>query len=182
MTGNLTIYKSTEPTLKLRHSDIQIGTDLSQLCNIGVLYFGDANDLNVATLFARYAPEKRTEVVLRARNNGTGSNVDNYLVLGVTNDGTKTVAVSNNLSWRYALSTPICKYISSGSMHDISESGIYYVANAVTDKPSNLGGLLIFAIGTTAAKCGLYVTNAATSPKIYAVSVIGTTWTYTVIN
>lgn len=36
-------------------------------------------------------------------------------------------------------------FIKSGSLRDIDKSGVYYVANAVTDKPTETGGLYILA-------------------------------------
>lgn len=67
----------------------------------------------------------------------------------------------------------------SGSMQDISKSGIYYVYNAVTDKPEPTGGILILnrAVATNATGTGLYVPNTA-SPNIYKITITNNTWAY----
>lgn len=68
--------------------------------------------------------------------------------------------------------------ISSGSMKSINKSGVYYIGNSVTDKPSTYGGLLIFVVANSSTMCGIYVTNTS-SPGLFAVSVVNSTWTYT---
>lgn len=79
--------------------------------------------------------------------------------------------------WRTFFSVPNCTFISSGSMHDVNESGLYYMGNSVTDKPDTYGGLLVFMKANETTKCGLYLTNT-NDPQLYGVSVVGTTWSY----
>ena len=67
-------------------------------------------------------------------------------------------------------------FISSGSFNDIIETGVYYVANAVTDKPNNTGGLYILASagGTGENRVGLYAANNS-SARPY---IVGNGWKY----
>jgi hypothetical protein len=51
--------------------------------------------------------------------------------------------------------------MSSGSMHDITESGIYFLRGAATDKPVPAGGLLVIAKAVNGWMCGLYTTIGA---------------------
>ena len=62
-------------------------------------------------------------------------------------------------------------------MKSISESGIYYVTNAVSDKPENSGGFfsIVFANSNTGA--GLYVPNTAFATS-YKVKIVDGSWTY----
>ena len=66
--------------------------------------------------------------------------------------------------------------LNSGSLHDITTPGIYYLRNAVTDKPTSTGGIYIVSSysGTIA---GIFISVA--SDKAYIVTYISGTWTYT---
>lgn len=73
----------------------------------------------------------------------------------------------------------IIKFVNSGSMKSIKGSGIYYIANAVTDKPHSSGGMLVLADaqGNGQTMAGLYQpNNSSLSP--YRVSVVGGVWAY----
>ena len=54
------------------------------------------------------------------------------------------------------------RLISSGDFGDIINTGIYYVANAVTNKPTSIGGFYVLASAYNDGKThvGLYVENA----------------------
>lgn len=81
-----------------------------------------------------------------------------------------------NLSAKFAT-------ISSGSMHSISESGVYYVSNAVTDKPNANGGLFVVAFTSTGYAGGLYVAaTSANATAVYRVTVTPSAWTYVQLN
>lgn len=72
--------------------------------------------------------------------------------------------------------------ILTGDMQDsASDNGIYYMANAVTNKPDSNGGLLLLDKGDTNTGSGLYVPNDNT-PSLYKVSIIDGNWDYKLIN
>lgn len=50
------------------------------------------------------------------------------------------------------------RIVESGSLHDITETGIYYVKNAVTDKPGNQGGFYCCSVLQNNVIAGLYST------------------------
>lgn len=84
--------------------------------------------------------------------------------------GTVTGAISS-LNGKFGAKT-------SGSMHDINQSGVYYVVNSVTDKPHSNGGLLVIAFYNGYGG-GIY--NAATSStatEVYRITVTPSGWTY----
>lgn len=65
--------------------------------------------------------------------------------------------------------------VSSGSLHDIKACGAYYLANAVTDKPTSTGGS--YVVGSNGAVvCGVFTQNS--TGNTYAVRYDGSTWTY----
>lgn len=70
--------------------------------------------------------------------------------------------------------------ILTGSMHDIKKPGIYYVSNAVTDKPVEYGGILVLASASTSGvtMSGIYCSNRSQGVDLYSVSVISGAWTY----
>lgn len=49
------------------------------------------------------------------------------------------------------------KTITSGSLHDITQSGIYYVTSGVADKPFSLGGLYVVSAYNSELSVGLYI-------------------------
>lgn len=72
----------------------------------------------------------------------------------------------------------------SGSLKAINKSGIYYVYNAVTDKPIASGGVLIvrFAVNNAATGAGIFIANTTlTDNNIFRVSIISGTWHYVTI-
>ena len=61
------------------------------------------------------------------------------------------------------------KIITSGSFKDISKSGIYYVTNAVQDKPDGTGGLYLLSFYDEGINIGLYISaNQAINPIVCA--------------
>lgn len=85
-------------------------------------------------------------------------------------------AITNSLSEQIA---NIGKTVESGSMHDITASGIYYLRNAVTDKPTTSGGAY-FVMSYSGTVAGLFINTA--SDKLYIVTCVSNNWTYTAIN
>lgn len=83
--------------------------------------------------------------------------------------------------WRAFNST-----VTSGSMKDIKGTGVYFVGNDVTNKPTTQGGLFVFTDiyenGTNGV--GLYLERG--NGQLYTVSVVTsnnvTTWTYALVN
>lgn len=71
--------------------------------------------------------------------------------------------------------------VSSGSIQSITSSGIYYVANGVSDKPTATGGMLAIAFGSASTATGLYVANTATQ-QIYWVTVVNGIWSYRAVS
>lgn len=65
--------------------------------------------------------------------------------------------------------------------NNVSDSGIYYIANAVTNKPNSTGGMLLLNKGNTNTGSGLYVPNEDT-PSLYKVSIVDGNWHYRLIN
>ncbi len=53
------------------------------------------------------------------------------------------------------------KTVASGSIYDLTTTGMYYCQNAVTDKPVNNGGLLIVGAFSATNLARLYISNAA---------------------
>lgn len=49
------------------------------------------------------------------------------------------------------------KTITSGSLHDITQSGTYYLTAAVTDRPAGLGGMYILSAYNDGLSVGMYV-------------------------
>ena len=72
----------------------------------------------------------------------------------------------------------------SGSLKAINKSGIYYIYNAVTDKPIASGGVLIvrFAVNNASTGAGIFIANTTlTDNNIFRVSIISGTWYYVTI-
>ena len=62
----------------------------------------------------------------------------------------------------------IIKVVTSGSLHDIKESGIYYVTGGVTDKPAVNGGMYIVSAYSSSLLIGLFTnTDGYTSTVVY---------------
>ena len=75
--------------------------------------------------------------------------------------------------------TPRFRTVTSGSLHDILTSGIYYVTNSVTDKPTSTGGAY-FVSSTGSVVGGLFIQVG--TGKAYVVRYSDSTWTYTPLN
>lgn len=69
------------------------------------------------------------------------------------------------------------KFYGSGSMQSITESGVYFVGNSVTDKPTGGGGIFILAKANATTGAGIFLGNATNSVP-YGVSIMNGTWTY----
>ena len=90
--------------------------------------------------------------------------------------------ISNRLA---ELGNFVVQDYSSGSMKSINKSGLYYIYNAVTDKPMNSGGLFAvkFSNAESLTGSGLFLANANSNGYFaFRVSVVGGTWYYHPIN
>lgn len=68
-------------------------------------------------------------------------------------------------------------YVSSGSLQDISATGIYYCTGSVTDKPDNQGGMYIVSSYGVSNSVGLYVPLYGNAPyPVYVVRNSGGTF------
>lgn len=63
--------------------------------------------------------------------------------------------------------------VTTGSLHDITRSGIYYLGGAVTDKPSQYGGMYIVAVYSTLI-VGLFIDVVYGST--YSINYFNGTW------
>lgn len=68
----------------------------------------------------------------------------------------------------------VVKTITSGSLHDITTPGIYYVTSAVTDRPTAVGGVYIVGKFDPYTIGGLYID--VYDDKVYHVRKSGDTW------
>lgn len=66
--------------------------------------------------------------------------------------------------------------IESGSLHDINKTGIYYLKNAVTDKPDSNGGYYSLSCYDNNTMSGIFVSTVG--KKTYLVSKSGGIWAY----
>lgn len=66
------------------------------------------------------------------------------------------------------------KFIQSGSFNDIKTPGVYYLANAVTDKPADTGGLYVLQYVHDNAAVGLYC--PVNGNEIYKIILPGTSY------
>lgn len=62
-------------------------------------------------------------------------------------------------------------------MKSISESGIYYVTNGVSNKPENSGGFLAIIFANSNTGAGLYIPNTAFATS-YKVAIVDGSWSY----
>lgn len=64
----------------------------------------------------------------------------------------------------------------SGSLNDIIKSGVYYVSNNVTDKPTTTGGLYVLASsgGDGGIRVGLFAANSSNARPY----IVGNGWSY----
>ena len=65
--------------------------------------------------------------------------------------------------------------VSSGSIHNVQSTGIHYVYNAVTDKPTSNGGAYALSMASNGALVGMF-TN--TDLDIYGIRCINGNWAY----
>lgn len=115
--------------------------------------------------------------------------------IGTTNitsigDGTITGAIAEHesdistLNGNLANGSFVVQDYSSGSMKAINKSGIYYIYNAVTDKPIASGGVLIvrFSNNNALIGAGIFIANTTfTGNNISRVSIVDGTWSYITI-
>ena len=69
----------------------------------------------------------------------------------------------------------------SENMDTISQNGVYYIANAVPNKPNSVGGMLLLNKGNTNTGSGLYVPNDDSS-SLYKISIVNGVWHYNTIS
>lgn len=72
------------------------------------------------------------------------------------------------------------RVVNTGNMQTMGESGVYYMVNAVTDKPEATGGIFLLNRPTHDTGCGLYIPNTAYA-NLYKVSITNGDFTYTPI-
>lgn len=70
------------------------------------------------------------------------------------------------------------RVVSSGSLHDIIEPGIYYLTSAVTDKPTNSGGFYYCGFFGAAVYGGIFVPayDSSETPLYITFTNNGSTW------
>ena len=74
------------------------------------------------------------------------------------------------------LNSKIGRIISSGSLHDITTPGIYWLTSAVTDKPESGAGTYIIAAYSSSYLSGLFI--SADNDHLYDVKYSGGSWEY----
>lgn len=121
-------------------------------------------DKNKATLFSTILTYLRGETI---RNTGTVTDEGMYALdakQGNPNVAGSLAARTLNLETRI-------RSVSSGSVFDIAQTGVYYITNAVTDKPVSNGGLLIVAYHSANNRVYLFEPNdPATAIYLYRYS------------
>lgn len=168
MTGNLTISKASESILYLRNTAAALGTAPGSDAYTGRLGFQTSTNVTIGWVDNHYSKNKESITRIAARNNGTGSNVDNSLSLGVANDGTRLVSMTAPAVWRTALglgaaatrgvdTTP-----TSGATDLITSGGAY---TALDGKVSTAGDTMT----------GNLTMKAASVPIRQATAKVGTT-------
>ena len=75
-----------------------------------------------------------------------------------------------------SLNNKIGKIISSGSLHDITEPGIYWLTSAVTDKPEPGAGTYIISTYSSSYLSGLFI--SADNDHLYTIKFGGEVWEY----
>ena len=70
----------------------------------------------------------------------------------------------------------IGKVVSSGSLHDITEPGIYWLTSSVTDKPESGAGAYVISRYSTEYLSGIYI--VADTVKCYAIKYSSNAWAY----
>ena len=88
--------------------------------------------------------------------------------------GTETVTLSNRIDTLNSRFT----YVTSGSLHDIKTPGVYSIAGAVADKPTNNGGTYIVSSYSNGSLVGGTYIDVVTGDA-YSVNLYSGTWTYT---
>lgn len=68
--------------------------------------------------------------------------------------------------------------MSSGSMNNITSSGLYYLGNSVTDKPINTGGMFIAMFGNPNVAVGFYIGYVTGTNAVYRSNYSNGTWTH----
>ena len=104
MTGDLTISKSTQPDVYLKNTAIDTTAATLSSTQYGYFALRDANDKFVGYFESAMSAEGTTSAKLGARRVVNGSNVTNYMSVGVDANGNKSVNVSDPAAWRTALS------------------------------------------------------------------------------
>lgn len=69
--------------------------------------------------------------------------------------------------------------LNSGSLHDITQTGIYYLTSNVTDKPIGIGGLFILSFYNNLLRVGKYISMEGDEFNVIS---NGGTWTYSPCN
>lgn len=109
MTGNLTIRKQSPQVLQ-RSTDINsaVGQTVpsSGEAIIGGMQIGDNQGYNVGWFRIIKNNLDRVYAAIVARRNVSGTDITNYLNIGVNADGTKYVSVTESAPWRTALGLP----------------------------------------------------------------------------
>lgn len=105
MTDNLTISKTSSPTLVLKNTTMDTKAASISAAQYNSLYFEDKNNYINAFVQGFQATDGHTEVHLaaRRRNTANDNNVQNLLKLLIAADGTQTVSVSSPAAWRSAI-------------------------------------------------------------------------------
>ena len=103
MSGDLGITQADQGHILIKNTQVVPGTTPTADIYTGQLGFRTNTNVTFGWVDHRYTKAKASQIRLSARNNGTGSNVDNSLIIGVDNDGTRTVTMSSAAAWRTGL-------------------------------------------------------------------------------
>lgn len=113
-----------------------------------------ANQITIAPFFD---PETAYEVGDLVYYNGLSYQCTNDHEGEWDADDFAATTVSNELATLKSGLTNRFKTITSGSLHDITQSGTYYLTAAVTDRPAGLGGMYILSAYNDGLSVGMYV-------------------------
>ena len=187
MTGNLDISGSSNPHLYIINPDIDSSAATIPNAKYMILGMMDKNDKFVSYVQSSFSTAGRATLDMLSRRIVSGSNISNLLSLRVAADGTRSVSVTDAEPWRSALGlgtsgafpitiaqggTGAASWESAANNLKALKHYELNSGNAVTTSikrkisfGGNLTGLLI-VVGTSAARCGLYVFYGSTSTVI----------------
>ena len=161
--------------LALRNPEFDASGNASGITNFQKLIDSITSKMSIFSFFANLKTGLKYVLdVGKIVNNGTTTEAGKFVLDAIQANpniaGTLAKQIQENASAISSLNASLAarfEFINYGDFEDISKAGVYYVSNAVANKPDETGGLYVLGLVDEGNNIGLYISaNSAIDPIV----------------